>query len=141
MRRPSGMVSTRIRCSMSSMGQDRNFACRVHDEYTFRGLKVVVMENQLLRISILADKGTDIYINLWRNYHGNPDFMSYRRYYCMGVEPFSSIPSLGLLEAINRGTQLTLKGRESLESELKAVVYTGLSGVKRITPEGQVLAL
>jgi hypothetical protein len=80
------------------------------------------------------------YINLWRNYHGDPDFMSYRRYYCMGVEPFSSIPSLGLLEAVNRGTQLTLKGRESLESELRTMVYTGLSGVKRITPEGQVLA-
>ena len=45
---------------MSSMGRDRNFACRVHDECTFRGLNVVVMENEFLRIGILADKGTEV---------------------------------------------------------------------------------
>lgn len=51
---------------MSVLTRDRNYGCRINDEYTFHGLSVVVMENELLRISILADKGTDIYEFLYK---------------------------------------------------------------------------
>ena len=44
----------------------RNYGCRVSDKYTYQGLRVVVMENQKLRISILADKGTDIFEFLYK---------------------------------------------------------------------------
>ena len=37
----------------------RNYGCRIR-EYIYRDLKTLVMENELLRICILADKGTDI---------------------------------------------------------------------------------
>ncbi len=40
---------------------ERNYGCRVSDDWMFRGLKTVVMENEVLRIFILADKGADIY--------------------------------------------------------------------------------
>ena len=40
---------------------ERNYGCRVSDSWTYRGLKTVVLENELLRIVILADKGADIY--------------------------------------------------------------------------------
>ena len=40
---------------------ERNHGCRVSDDWTFRGLKTVVMENDVLRVVILADKGADIY--------------------------------------------------------------------------------
>ena len=40
---------------------ERNYGCRVSDSWTYRGLKTVVLENDLLRIVILADKGADIY--------------------------------------------------------------------------------
>ena len=46
---------------MSSIGRDRNSARRVHEECAFRGLNVVVMENEFLHIGILADKGTNIF--------------------------------------------------------------------------------
>lgn len=39
---------------------ERNFGCRI-TEYIYRGLHTVVLENALLRISVLADKGTDIF--------------------------------------------------------------------------------
>lgn len=39
----------------------RNYGCRIHDQYTYQGLDTVVLENDLVRISILAGKGTDIY--------------------------------------------------------------------------------
>ena len=37
----------------------RNYGCRIR-EYIYRDLKTLVMENELLRICVLADKGTDI---------------------------------------------------------------------------------
>lgn len=39
----------------------RNYGCRIHDQYTYMGLDVVVLENDLVRISVLPGKGTDIF--------------------------------------------------------------------------------
>ena len=36
---------------------ERNHGCRVSDAWTFRGLKTAVIENELLRIVVLIDKG------------------------------------------------------------------------------------
>lgn len=40
---------------------DRNWGCRISDEHAFRGLRTLVLENDELRISVLLDKGADIY--------------------------------------------------------------------------------
>src|SRR5256884_9353942 len=40
--------------------RERNYACRI-TESVFRGLRCVTLENQLIRISVVADKGADIY--------------------------------------------------------------------------------
>ena len=40
---------------------ERTYGCRISDSWTYRGLKMVVMENELLRVSIVADKGADIF--------------------------------------------------------------------------------
>lgn len=45
---------------------ERNFGCRVSDDYSYKGLKTVVMENEKLRVSILVDKGTDIFEFLYK---------------------------------------------------------------------------
>jgi hypothetical protein len=45
--------------------KDRNWGCRIK-EYTFRGLRTVELENELLRVVVLADKGTDIYEFLYK---------------------------------------------------------------------------
>ena len=39
---------------------ERTTGCRVSDAWTYRGLKTVVLENELVRITVLADKGADI---------------------------------------------------------------------------------
>jgi hypothetical protein len=44
---------------------ERNFGCRL-TEYVYRGLRAVTLENELLRISVLADKGSDIYEFLYK---------------------------------------------------------------------------
>ena len=40
---------------------ERTHGCRVSDAWTYRGLKTAVLENELLRVVILIDKGADIY--------------------------------------------------------------------------------
>ncbi|SVD30797.1 uncharacterized protein METZ01_LOCUS383651, partial [marine metagenome] len=40
---------------------DRTLGCRISDEWTFKGLKTVILENEFLQIMVLADKGADIY--------------------------------------------------------------------------------
>ena len=51
---------------MSVLERDRNYGCRINDDYTYRGMRVMVMENDLLRISLLLDKGTTIYEYLYK---------------------------------------------------------------------------
>ncbi len=43
-----------------TFGTPRNHGCRISDEWTFAGMRTIVLENELLRIVILADKGSDI---------------------------------------------------------------------------------
>ncbi|MEZ4766549.1 MAG: DUF4432 family protein [Calditrichia bacterium] len=45
---------------------NRNYGCRISDDWQLKGMKTVVMENELLRITILADKGSDIYEFLYK---------------------------------------------------------------------------
>jgi hypothetical protein len=45
---------------------ERNYGCRISDDYSYRGLRTVVLENSRLRISVLADKGTDIFELLYK---------------------------------------------------------------------------
>jgi hypothetical protein len=40
---------------------ERTHGCRVSDSWTYRELKAVVLENELVRVVVLADKGADIY--------------------------------------------------------------------------------
>lgn len=40
---------------------ERTFGCRISDAWTFRGLKTVILENERVRVTVLADKGADIY--------------------------------------------------------------------------------
>ncbi len=52
---------------------ERNFGCRISDEFTYRDMRLLVMENSLLRVTILLDKGTDIYEFLYKP--ADMDFM------------------------------------------------------------------
>lgn len=48
------------------MINNRNYGCRITEDITIKGLKAVVMENEKLRITILVDKGTDVYEFLYK---------------------------------------------------------------------------
>jgi hypothetical protein len=40
---------------------ERNYSCRVSDDWEYRGNKVAIIENELIRVMVLVDKGADIY--------------------------------------------------------------------------------
>lgn len=44
----------------------RNYGCRLNTDYYYKDLRVAVLENEYLRISILIDKGTDIFEFLYK---------------------------------------------------------------------------
>ena len=40
---------------------ERTTGCRISDSWTYRGLKTVILENEVLRVSIISDKGADVF--------------------------------------------------------------------------------
>ena len=71
---------------------------------------------------------------LWLVYGG------WRGLYCAGIEAWTGYPPK-LEDAVAQGRFCQLKGAESLEAQTKIVVYTGLVGVARIEPGGEVIGL
>ncbi|MBP1992418.1 DUF4432 family protein [Paenibacillus eucommiae] len=51
---------------MDTYRKQRNYGCRIHDQGTYLGMRTIVMENDKVRISILADKGTEIFEYLYK---------------------------------------------------------------------------
>ena len=41
--------------------KERNYGCRVSDDWEYRGNKVAIIENEKIRVMVLVDKGADIY--------------------------------------------------------------------------------
>lgn len=60
------------------------------------------------------------------------------RTHAVALEPWTSYPTLGLPEAIARGTQLTLEVNQSFSTRLSAVAYEGLKRVTAIHEDGGV---
>ncbi|MCD9023629.1 aldose 1-epimerase [Cohnella silvisoli] len=51
---------------MKKYRRQRNYGCRIHDQYTYFGMRTIVLENDLVRISLLLDKGTEIFEYLYK---------------------------------------------------------------------------
>lgn len=43
------------------MAADRHFGCRITDDLVYKGMRTLFLENDLLRIGILLDKGADLF--------------------------------------------------------------------------------
>lgn len=44
----------------------RKAGCRISTEYTYRGMRVAFMENDLLRVGVLLDKGADVFTFVYK---------------------------------------------------------------------------
>lgn len=58
---------------MNPYRPQRNYGCRIRDGYTYYGMRTVILENEKVRVSILVDKGTEIFELLYKPF--DMDFM------------------------------------------------------------------
>lgn len=59
------------------------------------------------------------FVWLWQECRDESGYPWFGRYHIVGVEPFTSFPSLGLTEAMKRGTALNLNAREVIATEFR----------------------
>src|SRR6185503_8473562 len=58
-------VEPKIHMSYQTFHHNRNYGCRI-TEFVYQGYRCITLENEKLRVSIAADKGSDIYEFLYK---------------------------------------------------------------------------
>jgi len=100
------------------------------------GWYVITNPDLKLGFGLTWDKAVYPAVWFWQNYN-RPDYPWFGRCWNIALEPCTSHP--GTFEKqLKAGTIPKIKGNSSIETEVKALVYTGLTKVKRITREGKV---
>ena len=74
----------------------------------------------------------------WQCLGGAFGYPFWGRQYNVGLEPFTSLGNPGLTYAINNGTAMKLDPSQRVNANVKAIAYTGKSGVREIDPDGNV---
>lgn len=75
----------------------------------------------------------------WQELHGSPGFPWYKGVYVMAIEPNTTWPGQGLVNAIEQGGRhRTLQPGESRTAEIRAVLYDGKGRISGIDMEGNV---
>ncbi len=78
------------------------------------------------------------YLWFWQVWGGEPDAPWWGREYTCALEPWTSWPDSGLLEAIDNGSAVTLPAEGRLESRLIAVAYDDRDRINGIDEDGEV---
>jgi hypothetical protein len=78
------------------------------------------------------------YLWYWSELGAQTGYPWWKRFYTVALEPWTSYPTNGLLDAIERGTQLTLEPHQTVSTSLRAIAYEGLEAVSSVSPEGDV---
>ncbi len=60
------------------------------------------------------------------------------RTHTAALEPWTSYPTNGLLESIENGTALLLQPKQTIETEMQAIAFSGLQRVHHISATGEV---
>jgi hypothetical protein len=84
------------------------------------------------------------YLWLWQEFTPTGGYPWWNRVYTVALEPWTSFPTLGLPEAVRRGTQLVLRAGETKQTSLVATSFVpagrvsavGVDGVVTFDPEG-----
>jgi uncharacterized protein DUF4432 len=75
----------------------------------------------------------------WQELHGSPGYPFYESMYVMAIEPNTTWPGQGLVNAMEQtGTHGTLQPGESRTIEIRAVLYDSTTGIGGIDMNGQV---
>jgi hypothetical protein len=72
----AGIVERRIALERFWV-RDRHYGCRLRDDLVWRGYRILILENELLRVVVLLDKGADIIELLYKPRDVDPLYHSY----------------------------------------------------------------
>lgn len=81
------------------------------------------------------------FIWIWQEFGGHKSYPWYGNAYTLALEPFTSIPDLGingLQEAISNNSASFIKKKQEVKKEFNVVIYEGDLKIKRIHPSGEV---
>ena len=81
--------------------KERNYGCRVSDDWEFRGNKVAIIENEKIRVMVLVDKGADIYSFVHKS--SDTDYMWRSVWGVRDTRKFLSITDLFALPSYREG--------------------------------------
>ena len=101
------------------------------------GWYCVVNEQTKLGFGMRWDVNVFRYLWLWQEFGGTRHYPWWGRGYVVAVEPQSSLSGLGLQNAIERGTQLTLSPGERLSTSLCASIFIAEGEPKGICSDGR----
>lgn len=98
-----------------------------------------VNERTRLGFAMRWDVSVFRFLWFWEEICGTPHYPWWGRCYVVGIEPQSSVPGLGLIKAIERGTQLTLQPGGRLSTRLCATAFLAEGIPRGVNEEGQVI--
>jgi galactose mutarotase-like enzyme len=79
------------------------------------------------------------YAWFWQELHGSPGYPWYKGMYVMAIEPNTTWPGGGLVDAMETtGTHRTIQPGETRTIEIRAVLYESTSGIAGIDMDGNV---
>lgn len=89
-------------------------------------------------VALRWDAGVFKYLWLWQEFASGAGYPWWKRTYTVALEPWTSYPTLGLPEAVRRGTQLVLPVGGSVETSLVAVGFVPAGEVTGVGIDGAV---
>ena len=98
------------------------------------GWYAVVNQKKMLGFGMRWDRNIFRYVWFWGCYNLKDISPWYGRAYTIAVEPFTSLPY-----DVDPTTLYTIPAGSSLSTELKAIVFTGKTSVREITPSGEII--
>jgi hypothetical protein len=101
--------------------QNRHFGCRITDDLVYKGMRTLFLENEVLRVGVLLDKGADIFQFLhkpsdtdflWRSPSGIVDPQTFTPTVSTGASAFLDSYHGGWQEILPGGGPVTYRGAE-----------------------------
>lgn len=99
----------------------------------------VTNRDRKVGIAYLFDSAIFPVVWFWQMYGGGTGYPWYSRAYTMALEPFTGVPDPHASDIDGVAGTRAVGGGETLHSRLRVMLYRGIKGVGRITPEGTIV--
>lgn len=92
-------------------------------------------------VAVRWDNAVFRYLWLWQEFGSGRGYPWWGRAYALALEPWTSMPTKGLPEAVARGTQLVLESGQIVTTRLTATAYEAIATITTIDADGTIHAI